>query len=270
MTYLGANIDLTAVGPFRPRRGCRRFGEVCPSNARVRLVLLGYLVSLMDLVPFVDYTCGLSIPTSPFFRPTSQELWVIVHPALHLDQIFQWWCAEANLYKGVTFRTGSPFFTLTTEQAYRMGSAYTRHMSLAYVWEEKLMGTHINVMELLAVFCPLKLLQHRMCGRLVLFWCDNTSAVSYINRQGGTIAVTGSTITWNLFTWLRWKYQAYNTNQNGNLNEIVFLTGKAWHWHIWAFRGVYYKQNSHSSPNMWWIWTLLWGYLHHSLLHNFN
>lgn len=169
MTYLGANIDLTAVGPFRPRRGCRRFGEVCPSNARVRLVLLGYLVSLMDLVPFVDYTCGLSIPTSPFFRPTSQELWVIVHPALHLDQIFQWWCAEANLYKGVTFRTGSPFFTLTTEQAYRMGSAYTRHMSLAYVWEEKLMGTHINVMELLAVFCPLKLLQHRMCGRLVLF-----------------------------------------------------------------------------------------------------
>ena len=36
-------------------------------------------------------------------------------------------------------------------------------------------------------------------GRMVLVRCDNTSAVSYINRQGGTRSLTLWSMTWDLF-----------------------------------------------------------------------
>ncbi|PIK59200.1 hypothetical protein BSL78_03897 [Apostichopus japonicus] len=91
LTYLRADIDLTGVGlPTREKvravwRGLSILHRPRPVPAR-----LVYLASLVDLVPHAAYTCGLSCSTSPFFRPSSQDLTVLVPPARHLDQIFQW------------------------------------------------------------------------------------------------------------------------------------------------------------------------------------
>ena len=120
------------------------------------------------------------------FRPASRDLTIPIPPAPHLEETFRWWCDAANLTRGVPFPPAPPSLVLTTDASLRGWGAYTKAASLAHVWEESLRGTHINVLELLAVYRALSLLGQETYGRVILVRCDNR-AVSYINRQGGTI-----------------------------------------------------------------------------------
>ena len=209
VTYLGSEIDLlhgraypTAERVEAVVRGLAVLLRPHPQPARAWLVLLGYLASLVDLVPWCRlYMRPLQFHLLAFFRPTSRDLSVPIPPAPHLARIFRWWCTKSNLRKGVSFPPQAPSFTLTTDASLGGWGAHAPGVSLAHVWEEELQGTHINVLELLAVFRALVLLERTVGGRMVLVRCDNTSAVSYINRQGGTRSLALWSVTWDLFQW---------------------------------------------------------------------
>ena len=53
-------------------------------------------------------------------------------------------------------------------------------------WSEIESREHINVLELRAIFYALKALEESVKGKKIAVFSDNTTALSYIRKQGGT------------------------------------------------------------------------------------
>ena len=68
-------------------------------------------------------------------------------------------------------------------------------------WSVQEKTYHINCLELLAATLALKTFMKNKTGLLVLLKIDNTTAVAYINNQGGTVSKTLVTLTKELWMW---------------------------------------------------------------------
>ena len=60
---------------------------------------------------------------------------------------------------------------------------------------------HINYLELKAVFLALKEFQDFCSNKIVLVATDNTTVVSYINKEGGRRSGPLCTLLWRILTW---------------------------------------------------------------------
>ena len=69
------------------------------------------------------------------------------------------------------------------------------------VWSEPEKELHINFLELKAVVLALKSFEHRCRGQIVLIATDNTTVVSYINKEGGMRSVSLHALLWRLLSW---------------------------------------------------------------------
>lgn len=55
-------------------------------------------------------------------------------------------------------------------------------------WPTSLASHHINSLELLVIFLALQKFQPQLQGQVVQVFSDNTTAVAYLNKQGGTVS----------------------------------------------------------------------------------
>ena len=60
---------------------------------------------------------------------------------------------------------------------------------------------HINYLELKAVFLSLKEFQDLCVDKIVLVATDNTTAVAYINKEGGMRSGPLCALLWRILTW---------------------------------------------------------------------
>ena len=81
----------------------------------------------------------------------------------------------------------------------RVGCSLKRtHCRRHLVLESKL---HINYLELKAVFLALQEFQDLCMHKIVLVETDNTTVVSYINREGGMRSGPLCALPWGILTW---------------------------------------------------------------------
>ena len=114
---------------------------------------------------------------------------------LSLMECFRWWLCADNLSEGMPFRSPQPSLTITTD-ASREGwgghvnfSGQSRLFSGLWSLKER-SSAHINLLELRAVFLMLRRVEGLLRGLTILVECDNTTAVAYLNKQGGTRSQT--------------------------------------------------------------------------------
>ena len=69
------------------------------------------------------------------------------------------------------------------------------------VWSEPESHLHINSLELKAVFLALKSFEHLCRDQIVLVAMDNTTVVSYINKEGGMRSGSLCALLWRLLSW---------------------------------------------------------------------
>ena len=69
------------------------------------------------------------------------------------------------------------------------------------VWSEPEGRHHINFLELKAVFLALKSFEHLCRDQIVLIATDNTTVVSYINKEGGMRSGSLCALLWRLLSW---------------------------------------------------------------------
>ena len=62
-------------------------------------------------------------------------------------------------------------------------------------------GAHLNYLELKAVFLALKEFQDLRIHKIVLVETDNTTVVSYINKEGGIRSGPLCALLWRILTW---------------------------------------------------------------------
>ena len=97
-----------------------------------------------------------------------------------------WWIREAAKYNGKPIRPSPPSLTITSDASLSGWGAVCGQDSVGGLVAPDERGLHINVLELRAVFLGLRHFASRYRKRTILLHLDNTTAVAFINRQGGT------------------------------------------------------------------------------------
>jgi hypothetical protein len=64
-----------------------------------------------------------------------------------------------------------------------------------------MLSKHINILEMEAVFRTCHHFQDQLRDKLVLIKCDNSTVVSYINKEGGTRSPSLGMLAWKLLIW---------------------------------------------------------------------
>ena len=107
----------------------------------------------------------------------------------------------------VTFHKRSHVFprpsfsvVLKTDASERGWCTHLDDQFIARTWSTTERLHHINRLELLAVSKAVQTLESQVSHQLILVKTDNSTVVSYINRQGGTHSPSLCLATWELLT----------------------------------------------------------------------
>ena len=178
-------------------------------SARLWLQLLGVMAATIPTVQWAR----LNMRPVQFFLMKSwsakQGLDFSVMMSRSLVPCLRWWAERSNLVMGLPFQPLQPELTVTTDSSME---GWGGHMQLAHEasaalfsgdWSVSERSLHINLLELRAIRLTLNLLTPRVAGRVVKCECDNSTAVAYINKQGGTRSVLLYHEVLQLFQWAR-------------------------------------------------------------------
>jgi len=118
----------------------------------------------------------------------------------------RWWMESSNLSLGREFVPPPHTVVVTTDAS---NEGWGGHATLetgpdplfSGIWDPKERHLHINVLELRAIRLTLQLLTPSVAATSVLVECDNTTAVSYLNKQGGTHSEILYKESLLLYTW---------------------------------------------------------------------
>ena len=115
----------------------------------------------------------------------------------------------------------------TTHEAHPMASqkqwgAHLNEFIARGTWSLPESKLHINYLELKAVFLALKEFQSLCVGKMVLIATDNTTVVSYINKEGGMRSGPLCALLWRILTWCTRKQVTLKARHiPGHLNVVA-------------------------------------------------
>ena len=115
-----------------------------------------------------------------------------LHP--HLD----WWLDGSNVLRGQPLQHAQQLFTDSSNEGW---GAHLEDSTARGVWSEPESRLHINFLELKAVFLAVKSFEHFYRDQIVLIATDNTTVVSYINKEGGVRSGSLCALLWRLLSW---------------------------------------------------------------------
>ena len=118
-----------------------------------------------------------------------------LHP--HLD----WWLDETNVLKGQPLHPLQHALQIFTDASNEGWGAHLGGSIARGVWSEPESRLHINFLELKAVLLALKSFEKQCRGQIVLIATDNTTVVSYINKEGGMRSGSLCALLWRLLSW---------------------------------------------------------------------
>lgn len=234
-TFLGAVLDFQS-GLVRPSvercqavlAGAALLLSQPTLPARAWLVFLGYLASLVDVVPWCRLRMrNLQWHLLTYFRPSSRDLMTPVPLLEPIVPHVQWWCDLAHLRQGLSFPPPTPSLTLVTDASLDGWGAHLGALQVAGHWSPDWQGCHINLLELEAVFRALRHFHHLVRGSCVLVRSDNMTTVAHINRQGGTHSRSLWELTERLLLWcLRAGVSLQARHLPGKLNTVADLLSR--------------------------------------------
>ncbi|WP_411025337.1 hypothetical protein, partial [Salmonella sp. s55004] len=112
-----------------------------------------------------------------------------------------WWSVSQHLLEGVPFGELRPLRTITTDASLYGWGAFSMEQIFAGVWTSQEAKLHINVLEFEAIIRAVKAMRPIPQGMSLTVFSDNTTAIAYINRQGGTRSHQLCLKAWNFLLW---------------------------------------------------------------------
>ena len=173
------------------------------STAQKWQSLLGLLVATEKLVPLGmlhvrPFQLGLLNQWSPLRGLQSDTLPI----SQTVRQALVWWTHKQNVMVGVPLRPPKPTLEIFTDASLTGFGGTLNGQEVSGKWNETEKQWHINVLELLGIWKVLKHFQNQIQGSSILVASDNTTAVAYINKQGGTRSMSLMQLTEEVLLWL--------------------------------------------------------------------
>ena len=131
--------------------------------------------------------------------PESLEKVIPIPRSLHPH--LQWWLQEDNVLTGQPLHPIKHALRIFTDASKEGWGAHLNECTTRGSWSLPESKLHINYLELKAVFLPLKEFQDLCTDKIVLVATDNTTVVSYINKEGGMRLGPLYALLWRILTW---------------------------------------------------------------------
>ena len=131
--------------------------------------------------------------------PESLEKVIPIPRSLHPH--FQWWLKEDNVLTGQPLHPIKHALQIFTDASEEGWGAHLNERTARRTWSLPESKLHINYLELKAVFQALKEFQDLCLDKIVLVATDNTTVVSYINKEGGMRSGPLCALLWRILTW---------------------------------------------------------------------
>ena len=131
--------------------------------------------------------------------PESLEKVIPVPKSLHPH--LRWWLEESNVLLGQPLHPLKHALQIFTDASNEGWGADLDDHNARGTWSLPESKLHINHLELKAVFLALKEFRTLICNKTVLIATDNTTVVSYINKEGGMKSGSLCALLWRILSW---------------------------------------------------------------------
>ena len=143
--------------------------------------------------PFQKWLLSLRIP--------STQGWRRVQVSKECVEALRPWTDVDFLSQGVEVGLVTSWKVITTDASLTGWGATHEGLFVRGLWDNDLKTAHINYLELMAVFLALKHFEPLISGCHVLVRTDNTSALCYVNKQGGLPSLKLNRLARDLTLW---------------------------------------------------------------------
>ena len=195
--YLGVIIDSTS---FRASPSVERISRLRRVSVFLWLSLLGVLSSLARLVPGGRLRLR-SLQLCLHRSWNRQDLETPVLVSMECLPDLQWWLHLPRLSLGVSLRQVSPDLHFWSDASDVGWGAHLGCQVASGLWATHQAALSINARELLAVQLGLFQFRSALQGRTVAVFCDNTTAVAYLRKAGGTRSPLLNTLAQEILRW---------------------------------------------------------------------
>ena len=136
-------------------------------------------------------------------RPIQRHLknnWRVPESLESLHPHLQWWLEEKNILTGQPLHPIKHALQIFTDASTEGWGAHLNKHTARGTWSMPESKLHKNYLELKAVLLALREFQSLSSNNIVLIATDNTTVVSYINKEGGMRSGTLCALLWRILT----------------------------------------------------------------------
>ena len=112
-----------------------------------------------------------------------------------------WWKDISHLLQGRDLTPQAPDILLHTDASDLGWGATTANLSSSGLWSQEERDMSINLRELRAIRLGLLEFENEFAGRSVGILADNTTALSYLRKEGGTRSATLNAQAQDILAW---------------------------------------------------------------------
>ena len=131
--------------------------------------------------------------------PESFERVIPLPKSLHVH--LRWWLDPDKVLKGQPLHPLQHALQLFTDASNKGWGAHLGDFTARGLWSKSEGELHINLLELKAVLLALKWFEQLCWSQTILVCTDNTTIVSYINKEGGMKSGSLCALLWRLLLW---------------------------------------------------------------------
>ena len=208
--YLGMIVDSCSMSMFLPDRKVTNIIDTCSSVYYSKILGVKELASLVGKMQ----AAWPAIQLGPFhyrelqkilIEGTSNGNWknkVIITTEAKLD--LKWWINNVRSQNGRSFLKSPIKVRITTDASNLGWGAFCHGKTAQGPWTVEEKNLHINIKELIAAEKGLKSLIHQE-NITVALAIDNTTALTYISKMGGTRSKVMTKISKQIWEWCKSK-----------------------------------------------------------------
>ena len=154
-----------------------------------------------------------TVPLAPLFYRSLQQVlkkaleWSDQDYSAHLTLPvegkveLQWWIDHLNAWNGKTIMAEKPSLVIESDASNQGWGATSEGVHTGGPWSPEESQWHINCLETLAAFHAVRCFVRDKKSITVLLRLDNTTAVAYVNKLGGTVSPRLNSIVRELWLW---------------------------------------------------------------------
>jgi hypothetical protein len=208
-TYLGIKFDSLAGLAYPSDKRIENWVAIAKGFVVERsqtalswLRLLGHLVSLEKLVPYGRLRIrAVQQQLSLMWNQSSDHQSMMVPIDSNTISSILWWLDLKNLRRGVSMGVTQVNYYLYTDSSSMGWGAHLLHHTASGTWSNSMKESHINVLELMAIWLGLQAFVDTIRDSNVAIMCDNVSAIAYLRNQGGTLSRQMSDLALQVCMW---------------------------------------------------------------------